>query len=129
MAFPFLTSFPPIQEGSHHRSTVLKTPSWLAATFTTGIIFSISLYVHYVVWISILFSILLILIFLIMSYMIIYFVHKDPDALRSEGYILRKKEIEKGPFGDNDQGETNNNTDKFTKSKRDDAKPTREQHQ
>ena len=87
---------------SGSRSTVLKSLGWLIALMTTGAIGSMAM--TGTNWLSVMFGIFLTMAVLLYLGAYVFFAVKDPDALRSETFSLKKMEIESAYRGDDGQG-------------------------
>lgn len=61
-------------------------------------------------WIGIVFACFTFLLIGVAVYMILFCLHTDRDALRSEWYSINKKAIEHGMFGDDKTGTTDTTT-------------------
>lgn len=86
-----------ISEGS--RSTALKPLGWLVAMLASTTL--AAFYWTTPRWIGTIFAIFTIITVITYLGSYLYFLIKDPDALRSERYSLQKLAIEKGLYGDN----------------------------
>lgn len=90
------------------RSTTLDPLRWLIIILAAAIF--LSFYLGCFTWIIIIFAILTVLVVIIFLIVYIYFMLKNPECLRTEKYLLRKTEIEKGYFGDNVTGQIERDT-------------------
>lgn len=84
------------------RSTVLKPMAWLVGLCAPA---SISAF-HFNApnWVGTMFSIFSAVAILTYIFSYIYFMFKDPEVLRSEGFLIQQLAIEKGFVGDNEAG-------------------------
>ena len=89
-----------LAEGS--RSTALKPLHWIVAILLGGTLFGI--FLDAPSWFLITLVGMFVICVLLFGYAYLVFLKKDPDALRSEIYSLRKFAIEKGLYGDNLSG-------------------------
>lgn len=87
---------------SGSRSTVLKSLGWLIALASAGAISSMTL--TGTNWLTVIFGIFLVLSGALYLAAYVFFALKDPDALRSETFSIRKLEIERGYRGDDSAG-------------------------
>ncbi len=102
MALHLLRAFLSQANSYGSRSTALGTIQWLMAILLGGLIALFS--AKAATWSVGLVGAMLALAFVLYLYAYLFFMFKDPDALRSERYSLRRMEIEKGLIGDNVSG-------------------------
>lgn len=87
-------------EGS--RSSALRPIGWALALFLSGMLASIALHAPgYVVLVMV---VLCILTFVLYAVGFVFFMVRNPDALRSEWYSITKMQIQRGLSGDSAQG-------------------------
>lgn len=84
------------------RSSALHPLNWLAGTVIAGLALAVE--VDAPSWCLVLLGIALSVCIFIYLGVYIYFAIRNPDALRSESYTLRKLEIEHGLIGDDHSG-------------------------
>jgi hypothetical protein len=81
---------------------VLNPVQWIFVISTGGLLGTLGF--HSPSWVLILFGSFSALSLILFGFSFIFFVFKDPDALRSERYSLSKMAIEKGLIGDDIKG-------------------------
>jgi len=86
----------------YSRSSALNPVLWVFVISTAALIGSWGLRAP--TWILILFGSFSSLTMILFGFSFVFFVFKDPDALRSEKYSLSKMAIEKGLLGDDIKG-------------------------
>jgi len=86
----------------YSRTSALNPVQWVFAISTGGLLGSLG--VHAPAWILILFGSFSSLTLILFGFSYIFFIFRDPDALRSEKYSLSKLAIEKGLVGDDIKG-------------------------
>ncbi|MBY7853068.1 hypothetical protein KW429_05075 [Vibrio fluvialis] len=90
---------------SGSRSNTLKPLSWLLGILISGIV-SILYFPNKIVplWILICFMCFIAIAFILFCGAYVYFMVKDPDALRSEKFNIEKMAIQHGMLGDSNSG-------------------------
>lgn len=113
MAWIFPIKFVSEANQSGGKSTILRPVYGIALFCLLATI--ASFYFKFPMWISIVFASFTFLLILVAVYMILFCLHTDRDALRSEWYSINKKAIEHGYFGDDKAGfvKIDNNTNKL----------------
>jgi hypothetical protein len=84
------------------RSTSLQPLAWLSGILTSGLVVAGSSNVPN--WALVILAIFLGLTVLLYLVSYVYYIFKDPDALRSEKYTLSKMALEKNLIGDDQSG-------------------------
>ncbi len=84
------------------RSTVFKPIVGMLSLLIPGTLGAF--YLGAPMWVGTVFAILAVLAVTLFLFTYVYFMFKDPDALRSEKYSLHKMAIERGLFGDDRYG-------------------------
>jgi hypothetical protein len=84
------------------RSSVLNPLQWLLVILVAGIVLCV--WLHSPSWLVTLFAVMVVLVLLLFLGSYIYFMRKNPDALRSEQFSLSKLAIERGLVGDSLSG-------------------------
>lgn len=90
-------------DASGSKSTVLKSLTWFIGLILATLV-ALALK-DAAMWILILIATLLVSAVILFFYVYVYCLKHNPDALRSEGYSIKKMAIEKGFYGDNQSGE------------------------
>lgn len=86
----------------YSRTSALNPVQWIFVISTGSLLGSLGF--HAPSWVLILFGSFSALTLVLFGFSFIFFVFKDPDALRSERYSLSKLAIEKGLIGDDIKG-------------------------
>lgn len=99
------------------KSTTMNPLAWLILILISSIFLSFK--VDAPIWLSKTLAIFAGFAVLLYFFAYIYFMLTDPEYLRTEKFVLRKKEIEKGYFGDNITGviDLQKETTKFIEDK------------
>jgi len=84
------------------KTTVLRPLAWIITLLLSGTIAAFALKIPDSVGIT--FLVLLVFCIFLYFYSYIFFMHKDPDQLRTENYSLQRLAIEKGVVGDSLKG-------------------------
>lgn len=84
------------------KSTILRPVYGIALLCLVATVVSFAF--HLPEWIGFVFATLTFLLILVAIYMILFCLHTDKDALRSEWYSINKKAIEHGLLGDDKTG-------------------------
>lgn len=84
------------------RSTVLKSLTWMVGICLAGLILAATSSINE--WVVAVIAVILVLSFVLYAISYIFFMIKNPDALRSEKYNIQKMAVEKGIIGDNTNG-------------------------
>ncbi len=87
---------------SGSRSTALKPLTWLVGILVAGVV-SLAAY-NPTFWLLVVVVALLAVVVVVFLGSYIYFMVKNPDALRSERFTLSKMKIEKNLIGDDKSG-------------------------
>lgn len=101
-------------DASGSKSTILKPLTGLIAVF--GIIFLSALKIGAAAWVYCIITIMISLTFILFLFAYVFCLLKDRDALRSEKFSIRKMEIERGIYGDNNFNFIGNPDNKFNES-------------
>jgi len=86
----------------HSRTSVLNPVQWIVVILIFGA--ALLALAHAPVWLMIGIGVCAFGGFVLFVFSYIFFMIKDPDALRSESYSLQKLALQKGLVGDNLQG-------------------------
>lgn len=86
----------------YSRTSALNPVQWVFVISTSGLLGSLAF--HAPSWILILFGSFSAITLVLFGFSFVYFIFKNPDALRSEKYSLSKLAIEKGLVGDDIRG-------------------------
>src|SRR5258708_5853511 len=100
--FEYFTSLLQQAKIGYSRTSALNPVQWIFVISTGGLLASLGF--HGPSWVLILFGSFAALTLLLFGIGFIFFVFKDPDALRSERYSLSKLAIKKGLIGDDIKG-------------------------
>lgn len=102
MAWSFPIKFVSEANQSGGKSTILRPVYGIALFCLLATI--AGFYFKFPLWINIVFACFTFLLILVAIYMILFCLHTDKDALRSEWYSINKKAIEHGFLGDDKTG-------------------------
>lgn len=89
-------------EGKATRSTALQPLLWTLAAIITGV--CVMVWRGADTWLLIAFASAGGLCLLVLLSVYVFFAIRDPDALRSEKFVIRKMEIEQSSIGDSERG-------------------------
>jgi hypothetical protein len=101
---PLLQAFTSLATAGRSKTTVLKPLAWKLALLITATILAF----HYNLpsWVGTGLAICTFLTVALHGYSYIYFMHNNPEMLRTENYSIQKIAIENGAYGDSLSGRT-----------------------
>src|SRR5580692_9270641 len=98
----YLKSWTHLAEIGQSRSSITNPLQWAMVILIGGMVLLIL--VHTPVWVVATLFACLLLVIVIFAYAFLYFMHTQPDVLRSEHFHLSKMAIERGLVGDSITG-------------------------
>ena len=99
---PILQAFMSLATAGRSKTTVLKPLAWKLALLIMATVMAFHYDLPY--WVGTAFAVCALLTVLLHGYSYIYFMHKNPEMLRTESFSLQRIALERGVSGDSLSG-------------------------